>query len=231
MPGSVDSCPWDDLAPSALHFCERELCGWITQPANTWSNLAYIVVGVWLVRLALREDQRGLAAIGVIEIIIGLGSFFFHMSSTHLGEVVDVGAMYMLSGFALVTNLSRYRSRTGRPLSGSFCVGLYVVLVVVSITAIAVFKGEVGVWLFAIQAVVAGHLEMRMYRRLGPEPSYRAVQKLLLVFGLAWAFWWVDILGVFCDPDNHWLQGHAAWHVLNSAVFYFLYRFYAQVHR
>ena len=76
-------CPWDALEPAAMHFCERELCGWITQPANTWSNLAYIIVGAWLIRLAFREGHRPLAAIGLIEILIGIGSFFFHMSSTH----------------------------------------------------------------------------------------------------------------------------------------------------
>jgi len=231
MPAVEQICPWSDFEQAALHFCERELCGWITQPANTWSNLAYMLVGAWLIRLAIREGHRSLAAIGVIEVLIGIGSFFFHMSSTHLGEVVDVGAMYMLSCYALVTNLDRYRSRVGRPLSARFNIGLYLSLVLSSITAISLLKGEVGVWLFAAQAVVAGHLETRMYRKLGPEKSYRAVLQLLGTFGVAWAFWWADILGLMCDPDNHWFQGHAVWHVVNSLVFYFLYRFYSEVRR
>ena len=224
-------CPWDGFESAAMHFCERELCGWITQPANTWSNLAYIIVGAWLIRLAFREGHRPLAAIGLIEILIGMGSFFFHMSSTHLGEVVDVGAMYLLVGYALVINLRRYLRRTGSDLTPKVAVAGYVGLVGASIAAIAVFKGEVGIWIFAVQAVIAGHLETRMYRKHGGEEDYGPLKKLLGVFGLAWAFWWLDLLGLFCDPDNHFLQGHAIWHVLNSVVFYFLYRFYSTVQR
>jgi hypothetical protein len=221
-------CPWDGFETAAMHFCERELCGWITQPANTWSNLAYVIVGIWLIRLAYKEGHRALAAVGVIEILIGIGSFFFHMSSTHLGEVVDVGAMYLLVGYALVINLARYRLRVGRPLAPKMLVGLFIFLVTVSIISVAMYKGKVGIWVFAIQAVIAGHLEMRMYRHHGGEEDYGPIRGLLVCFGIAWAFWWLDLLGVFCDPDNHFLQGHAIWHVFNSAVFYFLYRFYSK---
>ncbi len=211
-----------------MHFCEREICGWVTQPANTWSNLAYVLVGLWLVRLALREGHRPLAAIGAIEVVIGIGSFFFHMSSTRVGEAVDVGAMYLLSGYALVINLQRTLSRVGRPLAPRVAVALYLGLVGGSVAAVALYKGEVGIWIFAIQAVLAGHLETRIYRHHGGEADYRPLGRLLLTFGLAWALWWLDLLGVGCDPDNHWLQGHAAWHVVNSAVFFFLYQFYAK---
>jgi hypothetical protein len=231
MQGAPAPCPWDGLETAAMHFCERELCGWITQPANTWSNVAYVLVGLWLIRLAMREGQRPLAAIGAIEILIGLGSFFFHMSSSHLGEVVDVGAMYLLSGYALVANLSRYLQCLGRKLAPRSAVVLYLSLVGTSIAAVALFKGEVGIWIFAIQAVVAGHLETRMYRKHGASADFGPLKKLLVTFALAWAFWWLDLLGLLCDPDNHWLQGHAAWHVINSTVFIFLYRFYAQFRR
>ena len=83
------ACPWDGWEPAAIEFCEADLCSWIIQPANTWSNLAYVFVGAWLIRLALREGHRDLASLGLIEILIGIGSFFFHMSGTHVGEVVE----------------------------------------------------------------------------------------------------------------------------------------------
>ena len=41
-------CPWSGFAPPDLKHCETNLAAWITTPANTWSNLAYIAVGVWL---------------------------------------------------------------------------------------------------------------------------------------------------------------------------------------
>jgi len=31
---------------------------------------------------------------------------------------------------------------------------------------------------------------------------------------------------VFCDPSNHWIQGHALWHLLTAASLYAMFRFY-----
>ena len=223
------SCPWSGYEPASITFCEADACAWIIQPANTWSNLAFIVIGAWLIRLALREGHPSLAAIGTIEVLVGIGSFFFHMSGTHIGEVVDVGAMYLLSGYVLVANLARYRAHLGRPLSPVACSVLFVALVLGSVVAIAVFKGQVGVVLFAIQATLAGHLEIRMRRRFRDSVDYKPLVKFLVCFAIAWTFWWLDLLRIQCSPDNHWLQFHATWHLFNSVVFVFLYRFYAQL--
>ncbi len=225
----MTNCPWDGFESAAIHFCERELCAWIEQPINTWSNLGYILMGIYLIRLALRENRRPLVAIGVIEILVGLGSFLFHASSTHFGEVIDVGAMYLLSCYALVWNLKRYLKKRDVELPNRSAVLLYSVLTVGSTVVVAVFRGAVGVWLFAIQLVLAGHFETTLARKFRDDISYRPLVALLITFGIAWSCWWLDVLKIVCNPDNHYFQGHAVWHVLNAFCFYFLYRFYAQI--
>ena len=41
------NCPWhssaDLLGAPNIKWCEATLCGWISEPANTWSNLLYLV--------------------------------------------------------------------------------------------------------------------------------------------------------------------------------------------
>ena len=37
-----------------------------------------------------------------------------------------------------------------------------------------------------------------------------------------------DLTGIWCDPKNHYVQGHAAWHVLNSVSFFFIYKYFSQ---
>ena len=37
----------------------------------------------------------------------------------------------------------------------------------------------------------------------------------------------MDLTRVWCDPENHFLQGHAIWHVFNSAAIYCYARFFA----
>jgi hypothetical protein len=39
----------------------------------------------------------------------------------------------------------------------------------------------------------------------------------------------LDVTRVWCDPANHWLQGHAAWHVLSATSLFALYHFYERL--
>jgi hypothetical protein len=212
-----------------MHYCEAELCAWVEQPANTWSNLAYLFIGGWLIHRALRDGRRDLSVIGIIEVLIGLGSFFFHMSSTHVGEVVDVGFMYLLVGYVGVVNLHRFLVKVrGHGLSFARQMSSFAAIVVASIAALVVFKGDIGVVIFALLAVGAGHLETRMWRTMRDPVSYKPLRNLLLTFSLAWAIWWLDLLKIGCNPENHFVQGHAIWHLLNAFVFVFLYQFYRQ---
>jgi hypothetical protein len=43
-------CPWDWLRQSPPSFCEETLCGWVKQPANTWSNIGFLVSAALLWR-------------------------------------------------------------------------------------------------------------------------------------------------------------------------------------
>ena len=134
-------CVWDDFEPAAVQFCEREQCAFIEQPANTWSNLTYIVIGVIICRVAPREGRTSLAALGVISIVLGLGSIFFHGSSTHIGEVIDVGAMYLLSSYVLVLNWRRLRRRHDEPWRPGD-IWAFVLLSGSAIVVVSAFKGQ-----------------------------------------------------------------------------------------
>jgi hypothetical protein len=222
------TCFWDSLDPAVVHFCEEELCAVIEQPANTWSNLAYIFVGILVARLAIKEGHKHLSFIGVVAAVIGVGSFFFHMSSTHLGEIVDLGAMFFFSAYVLVINFRRYVHREYGPWSKKELMA-YLALALSGCLVTYLFKGWVGTVYFAVQATIAGSLEVRTLRFRQENVSYKPMLGLLFAFGLAWTLWWFDQLGIGCNPTNHLIQGHAGWHLSNAFVFYFLYRFYAQL--
>ena len=225
------TCPWDSLTPAAMQFCERELCAFIEQPANTWSNLIYVFIGAWIIRLASRAGRPDLRVIGWIEIVLGLGSMVFHATSSHLGAILDMAGMYVFVAYVLVFNLQRLlRARGGTGLSPAAANRLFLGIAIGSTAGVGVFADEVGIWVFASEAVRAGHFEVRLYRKhRDPSLDYRPIVHLLAAFAIAWTFWWLDVLKILCDPDNHILQGHAAWHILNSTCFLFLYRFQEQI--
>jgi hypothetical protein len=215
-------CPWDGFAPGTISFCERQLCAWITTPANTWSNLAYIFVGIYVLYLACRENYRSLSPIGVIGILVGIGSFFFHASSTFIGEFFDLLAMFLFAAFMLVFNIWRIKGGSLKILQG-----MYVVIVMLSASLLLLVR-PAGVGLFTVIITAALVVELKIFIRSRNSIDYRPMLKLILCFSIAFTFWRLDITGRLCDPDNHWFQGHAMWHIMNSFCFYFLFRFYQQ---
>ena len=223
------TCPWDAFEPAAMHFCERELCAWIEQPINTWTNLAYLLVGALILVLARRDRRPLLGWIGVIAILQGFGSALFHASSTHVGEVVDEAVMYLFASYALVMNLGRLAHFKGRTVSGSTQLGAFAGVALLSSAFTAVAGGDWGIVLFAALVITAGSAEDHLRRNVPNPPSYRPLWWLLGAFAVAWAAWWIDVLQIGCNPDNHWFQGHGVWHVVNSTCFYFLYAFYRQL--
>ncbi len=222
-------CPWSGFESSDVHFCEEELCAWITQPANTWSNLAYILIGIYIIYIAYKEKRTFLATIGYIEIVLGMGSFFFHASSTYIGEVVDVGAMYLFIAFTLVINLNRWLTEKNSGLSKHNQLLLFISLSIFSIAVVALFKGTIGIILFAVLVIVSGHFESEIYRKYNKGLNYKPLILLIVFFGVAWGIWWLDITKTVCDQNNHFIQGHAIWHILNSFCFLFLYKYYKQI--
>src|SRR5262245_29841286 len=98
-------CPWSDYAPATISFCERRLCAWVVEPSNAWSNVAYVMVGAWILWHRRADLATALTAIGVAAVLLGVGSFSFHATGVRVFEIVDVSGMYVLAavglGFAL----------------------------------------------------------------------------------------------------------------------------------
>jgi hypothetical protein len=223
----MSGCPWSGFEPATMEFCERPLCsflgGWVTQPANTVSNLAYFVVGAIVMRRAFADGRRHLAPFGAIAIAVGLGSTFFHASSTFVGEVVDIGAMFLFSAFWLTLDLHRLtRVRPAVQLA------FFVAVVFGSMGALLAWK-TVGIALFAVQIAATFAIEIALRVRGLRGVDYRDLRRTCVAFGVAYAIWRLDFHRVLiCDRDAHVLQGHAAWHVINALCFWFLYRYFWQ---
>ncbi len=221
---NVDSCPWDGFSPSTYHFCEERLCAWITEPANAWSSAMYVLVGLLIIYLSIRKDSRAVQLIGYMAILVGVASFFYHASSILVAEIFDLFSMYLFSTYALVVNCYRLYQWNLKRL-----IGLYVGVILASL-ALLLWMPVLGILIFAFQVIAVMVLELKLYRRQTSEHpiNYRPIVWMITFFAIALGIWILSWTGIVCDPYNHWLQGHAIWHVLNSFCFYFLYQFYRQ---
>jgi hypothetical protein len=192
--------------------------------------MAYVVIGVLMAFGAKRgrgnfpADQRSLVGITIAaaQIIIGLGSFFFHGTGTFAGEVVDQIGMFMLSALILCCSLAQARG-----WSPQRAVSRYVAIVVASTAAIFVVPA-LGIPIFAVQLVVGLGWQIVLWRKAEGEARRDHVIffRALGVFLCSFSIWITDITGLVCDPHNHLVTGHAIWHVLNAVCVWRLAVFY-----
>jgi hypothetical protein len=208
-------------------------------PANTWSNLAYVLVGFYAIALA-REDRRRCPEpvsgylrstpplgylFGAACCYLGLASGLYHASLTRWGQQLDVASMYapLLASLALFAGRAfrGMRARRGWPalevwpglvlLVGAACWLLFVFKW--SMSATVVLHTLIGLH------AVAGVLDFVLAR--GAMPS-RWLGFSLLALAAAVVCRELDIARKFSRPDAI-LQGHACWHVLTALSLAFLY--------
>ena len=99
---SSDECPWGGWAQPNVEWCEEELCGWVVNPADAWSNLAYLVFGLLMVIQARRSGNPRVSLFGPASILVGLGSFAYHASHTYFFQFFDFVGMFIFC-FAVIT--------------------------------------------------------------------------------------------------------------------------------
>ena len=212
--------------PPNVDWCERELCAWVTNPANTWSNLAYFAFAMSMVLLSSRHGARELRLFGPASFVSGAFSLIYHASYTFLFQFFDFVGMFVFLFVPITLNAIRLGQ-----ISSERQVWFYIISVVAmsGLVPLGYFSG------FPIQAIVFVLIlaligqEVAINRRGIESPDYRYYGVAIGLISAAAVFSALDVSRVFCDPDNHWIQGHAIWHVLSAASVFALFLFYREV--
>ena len=216
--------PWGRLAPATVKYHEDNLRSWIKQPANAWSNLAYVVVGVWLLaRFETQDLATPLLLIPVTAILIGVTSLLYHASFSLLFQILDLCSMYLLSSVLIVLSARRVWH-----LGNGYFYLLYLVLVVTAVTLFLLIRKTSGIIIFGVHILAIIALEFVGLIAGGVPVGYGSFAWMLALFLVALVFWILDYKRVLFTPGNHWIQGHAIWHVLSSFCFVFIYNHYRQ---
>lgn len=228
-PPMPDGCPWSGWTPPNVDWCEEELCAWVTNPADTWSNLAYVAVGLWMWRETRRRAGSGgsdLFLFAPAAIAVGVFSGIYHASYTYFFQFFDFVGMFLFCFTPISENALRLGwIRPERKLA--FFLGG-----VVLFSALVPMLFETGWPIQVLVALlIAGTLGQEAVLRRRAREASLAIDYMPLVTGLALlaaagAFSLADVTRTWCDPRS-WLQGHAIWHVLSAAALVGFYRFYA----
>jgi hypothetical protein len=183
---------------SSSCFCEAPRAAPFRQPANTWSNVAYVAAGGALI-------GGGSVAFGALCLALGAGSAWFHATLSFAGEWLDVWIMFVIIGFLVARRAGRagWVERRGQLIvfAAFSAAGAGVETFIPG--RVAPFAVTVGV---LIVVTALGWRALRSDER-------RRFLWALGCFTLALTVWCLDRFFVWCSPNSLW-QGHALWHVL-----------------
>lgn len=223
-------CPWFDIterqgAPN-IKWCEETLCQWVSEPANTWSNLGYLIVGLLITYLAFKKKQSfEIKQFGPIVFFMGACSFFYHQSNFYGSQILDFVGMFFFVGWAIGMNLIRMGKLQKKRLIlfnlifGSSLTLLMHVMYLMSIKFQAII-------LLAAFIIIGTEIAAGRKRPTPRNWFIGAITTLVVAFGFSIA----DGQRVWCIPENHgWFeQGHALWHWIVSPAMYMIYKHYSQ---
>jgi hypothetical protein len=224
----------DDVGRGA-NFCEAARDGFVKQPANTFSNLGFVVAGLLVARRAGRPERLGDAlprydglatAYACLVVALGPASAAMHATQTEVGGHLDLLSMYLVASFAAAYALMR---RVGQ---GRLFFWQLFSLFVAGCELVGLYDGEVpvvtyaGNLAFAVLLLTAVVVEVRLWRSAGASRTdlrwgVAALGTILLAFAI-----WNVTRTLWCDPRSL-VQGHAVWHLLDAVAAYLLFRFWA----
>ena len=219
-------------------FCEALSASWIKQPANTWSNLGFVVAGLWMASYASAGLQGKLSAgnlftrsrsmpvaYAALVIFIGPGSMALHGSGHAWGHTVDVLAMLIYIMFPIAWSATRLFGGAER-LFWRIYLPLTVALAVPHAFGILPLS---GIALYAVLIPTALALEASLHLR---RPICNRRLGFMLgaagCFAIALLFWGLSLSDApLCDPASL-VQGHAVWHLLCAAATVLVFLAYAK---
>jgi hypothetical protein len=208
--------------------------------ANTWSNLAYVLVGLYGIALALWDRTRAYGdrdpyvtrqpwlpiLFGIACCYLGIGSGIFHASLSRWGQQLDVAAMYSPLVVLIAIHWARWIPRAnlgGRSLPTW---PAFAAVTVVASVLLYIYKWELSskqVMLTLILLISAGGFLDAITRRFSLQQRWLGLAFVSLI--AAYFFRQIDLAGRFTGPDA-WLQGHAIWHVLTGLTLGLMILFY-----
>ncbi len=234
-PGGYDTCVAQRAGgPVDTCYCEQLRSGAIKQPANTFSDLGFVIVGMILLAIAGRENGRArprnpnpmntgswvACLFGLVVIFLGPGSMMFHASMTAWGGFFDSTSMYLLLAFLIGYDLLQAMQRMAPWLCW-----------LGGIVALAVFMGLAAVWpeqatlLFGFMVILTLSIEVPIWcGAWGVKRSWLPLGLFIGTFLTSLLIWVLSKTGgPLCNPESILLQGHAWWHLGSAAAMVFLF--------
>ena len=188
-----------DLSPASCMpdcWCEIPRMGeYILEPGNTWSNLAFILCGMFVYLFMKDISHRKLTSFSFV--LLGVGSMAFHGTGTFIGQTLDVFAMYFLVSVFIFQLWKK-----------KFNYLYFSIFNTMSLMSLYYFPGFRR-WGFLVLVVFLLGLAIKRLsfnKYLGSAVGFMIAGQIL---------WNLDRLKIICDPE-FFFNGHFFWHIFSA---------------
>ena len=211
------------------------MCTWVRQPANTWSNLGFVAVGLVLVFQGLRKRSDSDLLSGLCILFMGSCSLLAHASNIDLFGFLDVASILVYLAF-LVAALLQRAQRSGASFFLShrlftvrffferwLSLSLFLVTFYFLLPRSGMFLlGGIGVPLLITELIFVWKNKPNLtLNHLFSGIAFMAAGMISLL---------LDATKTVCEPTNHVFQLHALWHLFAAAGVFFLTVYLRQFH-
>ncbi|MBN2440771.1 MAG: ceramidase domain-containing protein, partial [Spirochaetales bacterium] len=140
-----------NLEPATMHFNETNLHSIIMQPANAWTNIAYVIIALYLYFRFRSQDKKSIIRLlPPIALLVGITSFIYHSQFYFVFQVMDLSSMFLLSSFMVTHALCRLIKFT----TGYFYL-LFAFFFIMSFALLILIQKQSGVFIFGIFLAMA----------------------------------------------------------------------------
>lgn len=225
-------CFWYDMAEKYgapdIKYCEETICSIISEPANSWSNFAIMIVGLIIFwkfgkRASLLKTTE---FYGLNMVVVGFFSFIYHLSNNFLTQYFDFLGMYSFFGLMLIAHLEFLGKIKPEKILSVFLLSFVPFSIVFFILRGVGLPVQISIGVVIIACLITLFMSLSKGRA-----NYRYLIASLGLFCLAVTSQLLDINRFACNPKNHWFQFHAMWHLFNALGMGGLFFFYTSLKR
>ena len=207
-----EHCPWHQgqihYGTPNVDWCEPTVCAWINEPANTWSNLPFLLIGLWLWKRMTKPLVR---SFGMVVFIMGFLSAVYHATNNLLTQYFDFFGMALMTSFILAFILRRILKVPQKSFDVYFWFFMSCNLTILIFLGLLKLPVQLMLLLNTIPILLA---ELYCFLILKRTKKFYWFALSFTTLVIAQVFAQIDLKRIYCEPSNMIVHGHVAWHCL-----------------
>jgi hypothetical protein len=217
-------------------FCEASRNTLIIQPVNSFSNIGFVLSGLycaWLISYSSNIKNNAFYTNAfipkfycIITVLLGPCSMAMHATETSLGGLCDMNSMYLFAAFMFTYAITRFYKLSSLLFIIIYSCCMLLCNIAGQFTTVFGIDFYAGSAAFGLVCVLGMLFEFFNFKKYKIDIQFKYAVFCSISFLIAFGVWHFGKNGhCFCNPTS-WFQWHGVWHLLCSLSTFYLFKYY-----